>query len=90
MPTQDLRLPRKLEGLKRLAYNLYWTWHPEVRAIFARIDREMWTGFRSPVHVLSSSRDWTTLLDDPDFIVTYTTVLEQFDRQGNAARVREA
>jgi starch phosphorylase len=80
MPTQDLRLPRKLEGLKRLAYNLYWTWHPEVRAIFARIDRQMWNGFRSPVHVLATSRDWTTLLDDPDFMVTYTTVLEQFDR----------
>ena len=86
MPTQDLRLPRKLEGLTRLAYNLYWTWHPEVRAIFARIDRQMWTGFRSPVHVLSTSRDWTTLLDDPDFMVTYTTVLEQFDRyMGNGS-----
>jgi starch phosphorylase len=86
MPTQDLRLPRKLEGLTRLAYNLYWTWHPEVRAIFARIDRPMWTGFRSPVHVLSTSRDWTTLLDDPDFMVTYTTVLEQFDRyMGNGS-----
>ena len=25
------RLPKQLEGLRRLAYNLYWTWHPEVR-----------------------------------------------------------
>ena len=40
----------------------------------------MWTSFRSPVHVLSTSRDWTTLLDDPDFMVKYSTVLEQFDR----------
>jgi glycogen phosphorylase len=80
LPTQDLRLPRKLEGLKRLAYDLYWTWHPEVRALFARIDRQMWTSFRSPVHVLSTSRDWSTLLDDPDFMVTYSTVLEQYDR----------
>lgn len=79
LPTQDLRLPPRLEGLHRLAYNLYWTWHPEVRELFARIDRQAWTGFRSPVAVLRHARDWTWLLDDPDFMVRYSTVLEAFD-----------
>ena len=76
---QDLRLPQKLEGLERLAYNLYWSWHPEVRELFARIDRQMWTRFRSPVAVLRASRDWSSLLDDPDFMVFYDDVLERFD-----------
>jgi glycogen phosphorylase len=79
LPAQDLRLPPKLEGLHRLAYNLYWTWHPEVRELFARIDRQAWVGFRSPVAVLRHARDWTSLLDDPDFMVRYNTVLETFD-----------
>ena len=76
---QDLRLPQKLEGLERLAYNLYWSWHPEVRELFARIDRQMWTRFRSPVAVLHAARDWSSLLDDPDFMVFYDDILERFD-----------
>ena len=59
LPYPDLRLPPRLEGLSRLAYNLYWTWHPEVRALFARIDRQHWVGYRSPVGVLTASRDWS-------------------------------
>ena len=52
LPYPDLRLPPRLAGLARLAYNLYWTWHPEVRALFARIDRQHWAGYRSTVGVL--------------------------------------
>ena len=59
LPSEGLRLPPKLEGLERLAYNLYWSWHPEVRELFSRIDRQVWAGFRSPVSVLRASRDWT-------------------------------
>jgi glycogen phosphorylase len=74
-----LRLPAKLEGLQRLAYNLYWSWHPEVRALFSRIDRGTWSGFRNPVPVLQATRDWTPFLDDPDFMARYQTVLARFD-----------
>jgi glycogen phosphorylase len=75
----ELRLPAKLEGLARLAYNLYWSWHPEVRALFSRIDRLAWSGFRNPVPVLQAGRDWTPYLDDPDFMARYQTVLARFD-----------
>jgi starch phosphorylase len=79
LPYPDLRLPPRLEGLSRLAYNLYWTWHPEVRAQFARIDRQHWVGYRSTVGVLGASRVWSELLDDTDFMARYTTILERFD-----------
>ncbi len=79
LPFPDHRLPPALDGLNRLAYNMYWSWHPEVRALFARIDREVWHEFRSPVAVLRASRDWTSLLEDPDFMVQYQTVLTDFD-----------
>ena len=79
LPIPDHRLPPSLEGLGRLAYNLYWSWHPEVRSLFARIDRRVWQSFRSPVAVLLASRDWTSLLEDPDFMVQYQNVLTDFD-----------
>jgi len=79
LPSADLHLPPKLAGLEHLAYNLYWSWHPEVRALFARIDRHIWAGFRSPVAVLRASRDWTSLLDDAGFMVEYQTILDGFD-----------
>ena len=78
-PLPDHRLPPALDGLNRLAYNMYWSWHPEVRSLFARIDRQVWATYRTPVAVLRASRDWTSLLEDPDFMVQYQTILEDFD-----------
>jgi starch phosphorylase len=79
LPAPDHRLPPKLEGLSRLAYNMYWSWHPEVRQLFARIDQRVWLNFRSPVAVLRVQRDWTSLLNDPDFMVQYETIVGAFD-----------
>ena len=73
------RLPKQLEGLRRLAYNLYWTWHPEVRILFNRIDAEGWARYRNPIPVLQGMRDWSRLLDDTDFLVEYETILARFD-----------
>ncbi|MDQ3491634.1 MAG: alpha-glucan family phosphorylase [Chloroflexota bacterium] len=77
--TTPLRLPAQLEGLHRLAYNLYWTWHPEMRALFARIDRHLWQRHRNPVPLLQVQRKWSDLLDDPDFMVEYRSQLARFD-----------
>ncbi len=73
------RLPRQLEGLRRLAYNLYWTWHPEVRVLFNRIDAGGWARYRNPIPVLQDMRDWSRVLDDTDFLVEYETILARFD-----------
>jgi starch phosphorylase len=77
--SRGLRLPPQLEGLSRLAYNLYWSWHPEVRKLFSRIDRPAWQRTRNPVPVLQVPRDWSDLLDDPDFMTQYRTQLKAFD-----------
>jgi starch phosphorylase len=58
---------------------MYWSWHPEVRSLFARIDRRVFLSYRSPVAVLRASRDWTSLLEDPDFMVEYQNILDAFD-----------
>jgi glycogen phosphorylase len=80
LPPETLRLPAQLDGLQRLAYNTWWSWHPLVRVLFSRIDRDAWRRYRNPVPVLQSQRNWSTLLDDPDFMVQYRTLLNAFDR----------
>jgi starch phosphorylase len=80
LPPATLRIPAQVEGLQRLAYNVYWSWHPRVRALFKRVDQDTWRRTRNPVPVLQAHRDWSDLLDDPDFMVEYRTLLAAFDR----------
>ncbi len=35
-------LPEKISGLRELAYNLWWSWHPEGRALFKLLNRRGW------------------------------------------------
>jgi starch phosphorylase len=79
LPVTTLRLPAQLHGLQRMAYDLYWAWHPDTRALFSRIDRTAWRRFRSPVAVLQARTDWSELLDDNDFMVQYRRHLAAYD-----------
>src|SRR5262245_8256318 len=79
IPAASFRLPPQLEGLRRLAYNLYWCWHPRARQIWSRIDRETWTRHRNPIPVLSGPVEWGRLLDDTTFMVEVRDVLREFD-----------
>ncbi len=72
-------LPPKLEGLRRLAYNMWWSWHPRAKVLFSRIDAGAWARYRNPVPVLSGPVDWGQLLDNPAFMAEYEGVLQQFD-----------
>mgnify|MGYP000081723518 CR=1 FL=1 len=51
--TVSTALPEALKPLDALAQNLYWTWTPEVRALFRTLDAELWeqTG-HNPILVL--------------------------------------
>ena len=79
LPTH-LRVPPELEGLRRLAYNLYWSWHPRARAVFARIDNAAWTRTHSPMGVLAGMVEWGHLLDDSDFMTVAQRQIGEFDR----------
>src|SRR6266404_8830546 len=82
----NVRVPPELEGLRRLAYNLYWTWHPRARAIFARIDGTGWARHHSPIPILAGMINWAPLLDNPDFMAEANRVIGDFDRYlGNGA-----
>ena len=80
LPNNTFRLPPHLEGLRRLAYNLWWTWHPSAKSLFARVDHAAWQRYRNPIAVLSGPIDWDDLLVSPDFMAEYHDVLASFDR----------
>ncbi len=75
-----VRVPPTLEGLERLAYNLYWAWHPSAKALFSRLDPIAWSRNHNPVAVLASPIRWTDFLDNSDFMSAYAGVMADFDR----------
>jgi starch phosphorylase len=74
-----IRIPPALEGLERLAYNLYWAWHPEAKALFGRLDPIAWGRQQNPIAVLASPVRWADVLDDSDFMARYRDVIDHFD-----------
>jgi starch phosphorylase len=80
IPAASFPLPPRLEGLRRLAYNLHWTWHPRTRGLFSLVDRTAWNRYRNPIPVISGPTEWSRLLDDEDFLAEYHDVLAEFDR----------
>ena len=79
IPAANFPLPPRLEGLRRLAYNLYWSWHPNTRALWSRIDRTAWARYRNPIPVLSRAVDWDQLLADERIMADYADVIAEFD-----------
>ena len=59
-----------LEKLKELAYNLWWSWHPEAKDLFRRIDPIIWSEIReNPIKLLLCASDRIAeLLKNPDFL----------------------
>ncbi len=48
-------IPKELEGLKELSENLYWSWNPDIRHLFRRLDRTLWDKVQgNPVAMLGS------------------------------------
>ncbi|GCF08260.1 alpha-glucan family phosphorylase [Dictyobacter arantiisoli] len=47
-------MPARINRLYELAYNLWWSWHPEARALYSSLDPELWEQVsHNPVHFLS-------------------------------------
>ncbi|AXB44583.1 alpha-glucan family phosphorylase [Amycolatopsis albispora] len=47
-------LPEPLAGLRALATNLRWTWHPPTRDLFASIDAKLFNEIRDPLRLLTA------------------------------------
>src|SRR5437016_2828821 len=62
MPSRPLRtftvlpyLPERLQGLQKLAYNMWWCWNHEAVSLFRRIDADLFEAVEnSPVKLLGT------------------------------------
>ncbi|MEM7350983.1 MAG: alpha-glucan family phosphorylase [Acidobacteriota bacterium] len=77
----EIELPRELEQLYELAYNLWWVWTPEARELFSTIDSAKWSLYRNPVQLLINidPRRWYPLLENEAFRTRYQAVTSAFD-----------
>jgi len=75
-------LPTRLERLRELAHNLWWSWHMEAIDLFRRLDRDLWerTG-HNPVLMLGTieQEKLERAAQDEAFLAHMERVLEQFD-----------
>ncbi len=76
-----IELPREVQGLYDLACNLWWTWNPAARELFAAMDGRAWSLYRNPVQLLINfDRDhWQTKLEDDHFRGLYQKVVRMFE-----------
>ena len=70
----DIELPADIERLYDLAYNLWWTWNPQVRQLFSAIDSASWSRYRNPVELLINvdHSHWESLVENDTFMQGYT------------------
>ncbi len=82
LPGHDFQLPRSLEGLGELAYNLWWCWTPRAGSLFSRVDGLAWSRYRNPIAVLNaaSATRWAELESDEDFMVDASRLIDEFTR----------
>ncbi|MCL4300013.1 MAG: alpha-glucan family phosphorylase [Anaerolineae bacterium] len=75
-------MPERITRLVEIAYDLWWTWHPEAQELFQRIDARLWEDvYHNPVLFLREVRQ--SSLDEaansPEFIRAYHNILTAFD-----------
>ncbi|MFW6058630.1 MAG: alpha-glucan family phosphorylase [Phycisphaeraceae bacterium] len=76
-------LPQPLEPLLTLAYDLWWTWHPEAVELFLQLDRELWHQCNhNPVKMLGQLPQQTldARAKDKDFLAALDQVLQNRQR----------
>lgn len=78
----EIALPRRIARLTELAYNLWWTWHPEAQNLFRRIDTYLWeTVQHNPVLFLRQVKrpQLNDAIHSVTYLENYTRVLTSFN-----------
>ena len=75
-------LPRSLERLSDLAYNLWWTWVPDAQRLFSRIDASLWERLNhNPVLFLRQVEraQLNAVIQSPSYSELYDRIIGDFD-----------
>jgi len=77
----QLIIPERIAGLGEIAYNLWWSWHPEARNLFKRLDRLLWkdTG-HNPVRLLKEIpyHQLVACSEDTNYLSSYDTAMGEY------------
>ena len=82
VPSHFTPIPARLSRLLELAYNLWWTWHPEAQRLFIDIDAALWENiYHNPIKFLREVRQQTleTAATDTAYLERFDAVLAAFD-----------
>ena len=75
-------LPERIGRLEELALDLWWSWHPEARAIFRRLDYGLWRRTaHNPVRMLwaIAYEKLDSAARDPEFLQIYDSAIAGLD-----------
>ena len=74
-------VPERISGLIELAYNFWWSWHPEARMLFKMLNRAEWKlSTHNPVMMLGNldRTSFEEAVKDPKFLERYDRVMGTF------------
>jgi glycogen phosphorylase len=80
-------LPRRIDRLGELAYNLWWTWNPNAQRLFYRIDYALWESLNhNPLRFLRlvGRSEVNAAAQNPVYLDLYDRVFASFDAYLNA------
>jgi starch phosphorylase len=81
-------VPQRISRLRELAYNLWWSWHPEAQDLFRKIDADLWEeDYHNPVDFLRDVRQrrLEAAAEDVSYLAQYDQVMAAFDHYMRAA-----
>jgi starch phosphorylase len=76
-------IPPRLSGLADLAYNLWWSWHPEARILFKQLNQLAWkASIHNPVRMLRDTPQEYFLAAEKneEYLRRYDIILNRFRR----------
>jgi len=82
IPPSQFELPRRIHRLAELAYNLWWTWHPDAYRLFKRLNPELWEeAYHNPIRFLRAidPEHLQRATKDLAYVQLYDSVLTEFD-----------
>lgn len=80
---KKFRLPRRINRLGELAYNLWWTWNPDAQRLFIKIDRDLWErSNHNPIRFLDEVQrsSLNAVIQDRYYLEYYDLVFRDFDK----------
>jgi len=77
-----IALPRRMARLGELAYNLWWSWHPEAQEVFKAIDGALWEDcYHNPIKFLRQAKRkaFNAAIHDKRCLELYDRTIAAFD-----------